>query len=99
MLPEKIDTEPVRSNLISAPSRPAAAERSMVLEKPKPRSLPCLRDWARRASKPRLSAASSAMPYKTSVTFTYDCGEFEKNMDMALDAAIIGESDAGLVRH
>src|SRR5580658_5632068 len=23
----------------------------------------------------------------TSVTFTYDCGEFEKNMDMALDAA------------
>ena len=29
----------------------------------------------------------SAMPYKTSVTFTYDCGEFEKNMDMALDAA------------
>jgi carbon-monoxide dehydrogenase large subunit len=31
--------------------------------------------------------APSAMPYKTSVTFTYDCGEFEKNMDMALDAA------------
>jgi aerobic carbon-monoxide dehydrogenase large subunit len=29
----------------------------------------------------------SAMPYKTSVTFTYDCGEFEKNMDLALDAA------------
>jgi aerobic carbon-monoxide dehydrogenase large subunit len=29
----------------------------------------------------------SAMPYKTSVTFTYDCGEFEKNLDMALDAA------------
>ncbi len=29
---------------------------------------------------------SSAMPYKTSVTFTYDCGEFEKNMNMALDA-------------
>ena len=42
MLPEKIDTEPVRSNLISAPSSPAAAERSMVLEKPKPRSLPSL---------------------------------------------------------
>ncbi len=29
----------------------------------------------------------SALPFKTSVTFTYDCGEFEKNMDMALDAA------------
>ena len=27
------------------------------------------------------------MPFKTSVTFTYDCGEFEKNMDLALDAA------------
>ncbi len=27
------------------------------------------------------------MPFKTSVTFIYDCGEFEKNMDMALDAA------------
>src|SRR5215470_7211625 len=26
----------------------------------------------------------SAMPFKTSVTFTYDCGEFEKNMDLAL---------------
>jgi len=30
---------------------------------------------------------SSAMPFKTSVTFTYDCGEFEKNMDLALQAA------------
>jgi len=29
----------------------------------------------------------SAMPFKTSVTFTYDCGEFEKNMDLALRAA------------
>ena len=29
----------------------------------------------------------SAMPFKTSVTFTYDCGEFEKNMDLALAAA------------
>src|SRR5262249_23925946 len=29
----------------------------------------------------------SAMPFKTSVTFTYDCGEFEKNMDLALQAA------------
>ncbi len=30
---------------------------------------------------------ASAMPFKTSVTFTYDCGEFEKNLDLALDAA------------
>jgi carbon-monoxide dehydrogenase large subunit len=35
----------------------------------------------------RNTIPSSAMPYKTSVTFTYDCGEFEKNLDMALDAA------------
>jgi aerobic carbon-monoxide dehydrogenase large subunit len=35
----------------------------------------------------RNTIPSSAMPYKTSVTFTYDCGEFEKNMDMALNAA------------
>ena len=27
-----------------------------------------------------------AMPFKTGLTFTYDCGEFEKNMDMALEA-------------
>ncbi|HIM45286.1 MAG TPA: xanthine dehydrogenase family protein molybdopterin-binding subunit, partial [Alphaproteobacteria bacterium] len=27
----------------------------------------------------------SAMPFKTALTFTYDSGEFEKNMDMALD--------------
>jgi aerobic carbon-monoxide dehydrogenase large subunit len=26
-----------------------------------------------------------AMPYKTALTFTYDCGEFEKTMDMALE--------------
>ena len=26
----------------------------------------------------------SAMPYKTALTFTYDCGEFEKGMDQAL---------------
>ena len=26
-----------------------------------------------------------AMPYKTALTFTYDSGEFEKNMDIALD--------------
>jgi aerobic carbon-monoxide dehydrogenase large subunit len=35
----------------------------------------------------RNTIPSHAMPYKTSVTFTYDCGEFEKNMNMALDAA------------
>src|SRR6516165_5474932 len=35
----------------------------------------------------RNTIPTSAMPYKTSVTFTYDCGEFEKNMDMARDAA------------
>src|ERR1019366_7764630 len=29
----------------------------------------------------------SAMPFKTGLTFTYDSGEFEKNMDMALDLA------------
>ena len=35
----------------------------------------------------RNTISPSAMPFKTSVTFTYDCGEFEKNLDMALDAA------------
>jgi carbon-monoxide dehydrogenase large subunit len=35
----------------------------------------------------RNTISPSAMPFKTSVTFTYDCGEFEKNMNMALDAA------------
>jgi carbon-monoxide dehydrogenase large subunit len=29
----------------------------------------------------------SAMPFKTGLTFTYDCGEFEKNMDLALALA------------
>src|SRR4029450_1218256 len=28
-----------------------------------------------------------AMPFKTGLTFTYDCGEFEKTMDMALQLA------------
>ena len=28
-----------------------------------------------------------AMPFKSSVTFTYDCGEFEKGMDLALKLA------------
>jgi carbon-monoxide dehydrogenase large subunit len=27
------------------------------------------------------------MPFKTGLTFTYDCGEFEKNMDLAMDLA------------
>src|SRR6202167_4045765 len=35
----------------------------------------------------RNTIAPSAMPFKISVTFTYDCGEFEKNRDMALHAA------------
>ena len=29
----------------------------------------------------------AAMPFKTGLTFTYDCGEFEKNMDLALALA------------
>ncbi len=33
----------------------------------------------------RNTIAPGSMPYKTALTFTYDCGEFEKNMDMALD--------------
>jgi aerobic carbon-monoxide dehydrogenase large subunit len=35
----------------------------------------------------RNTIPASAMPFKTSVTFTYDCGEFEKNLDLALEAA------------
>jgi carbon-monoxide dehydrogenase large subunit len=35
----------------------------------------------------RNTISPNAMPFKTSVTFTYDCGEFEKNLDMALKAA------------
>jgi aerobic carbon-monoxide dehydrogenase large subunit len=35
----------------------------------------------------RNTVPPGAMPFKTSVTFTYDCGEFEKNMDLALQAA------------
>jgi aerobic carbon-monoxide dehydrogenase large subunit len=31
--------------------------------------------------------APDQMPFKTSLTFTYDCGEFEKNMDLALELA------------
>ena len=41
MLPEKIDTVPPRSKRISAPSKLGAAARSMVLDMPSPRSLPC----------------------------------------------------------
>ena len=59
--PEKIVTAPERSKRISAPSKPAAAARSMVLDRPKPRSLPRLRDSARRAAKFMASASSSAM--------------------------------------
>jgi len=33
------------------------------------------------------SIPPSAMPFKTSVTFSYDCGEFEKNLNLALQAA------------
>src|SRR3990172_3377328 len=29
----------------------------------------------------------SAMPYKTALTFTYDCGEFERGLDKALSLA------------
>jgi carbon-monoxide dehydrogenase large subunit len=32
-----------------------------------------------------------AMPFKSSVTFTYDCGEFEKGMDMALQLAEVAD--------
>jgi len=31
--------------------------------------------------------APEAMPFKTGLVFTYDCGAFERGMDMALDAA------------
>jgi len=35
----------------------------------------------------RNTIPADAMPYKTGLTFTYDCGEFEKSMDMALEMA------------
>ena len=35
----------------------------------------------------RNTIPASSMPYKTQLLFTYDCGEFEKNMDMALELA------------
>ena len=43
--------------------------------------------WMPAELRRRNTIPPSAMPFKTSVTFTYDCGEFEKNMDLALDAA------------
>ena len=33
------------------------------------------------------------MPFKTGLTFTYDCGEFEKNMDMAIEMADVAGFD------
>jgi carbon-monoxide dehydrogenase large subunit len=35
----------------------------------------------------RNTIAPAAMPFKTGLTFTYDSGEFEKNMDLALELA------------
>src|SRR5262245_24121749 len=37
----------------------------------------------------RNTIPTNAMPFKTGLTFTYDSGEFEKNMDMALKMADI----------
>ncbi len=60
-LPENSVTAPDLSNRISAPSKPCAAARSMVLDMPSPRSLPRLRASLRRFSKPATSASLSAM--------------------------------------
>ena len=38
--------------------------------------------------------APDAMPYKTALTFTYDTGEFEKSMDMALELADVAGFEA-----
>jgi carbon-monoxide dehydrogenase large subunit len=38
--------------------------------------------------------APAAMPYKTALTFTYDSGEFEKSMDMALALADVAGFEA-----
>ena len=40
-----------------------------------------------RTAAAQLHFARTQMPFKTGLTFTYDCGEFEKNMDLALRAA------------
>ncbi|MAF49509.1 MAG: carbon monoxide dehydrogenase [Rhodospirillaceae bacterium] len=37
---------------------------------------------------------AAAMPYQTGLIFKYDCGEFEKNMDLALSAADAGNFEA-----
>ena len=34
-----------------------------------------------------ITSRPAQMPFKTGLTFTYDCGEFEKNMDLALELA------------
>ena len=39
-----------------------------------------------------------AMPFKTGLTFTYDCGEFAKNMDMALKLADVAGFEARRAR-
>jgi carbon-monoxide dehydrogenase large subunit len=54
----------------------------------------------------RNTISPAEMPFKTGLVFTYDCGAFEQNMDLALDeidysgyAARAGESEArGLLR-
>jgi carbon-monoxide dehydrogenase large subunit len=38
--------------------------------------------------------APDAMPFQTGLTFTYDCGEFEKNMDMAIALADVSGFEA-----
>jgi aerobic carbon-monoxide dehydrogenase large subunit len=38
--------------------------------------------------------APDAMPFKTALTFTYDSGEFEKSMDLALDLADVAGFEA-----
>jgi carbon-monoxide dehydrogenase large subunit len=39
----------------------------------------------------RNTVPASAMPFKTGLVFTLDCGEFEKNLDMALEMAGYGD--------
>ncbi len=38
----------------------------------------------------RNTIAPAQMPFKTGLTFTYDCGAFEANMDMAIELAGLG---------
>src|SRR5437764_1712384 len=35
----------------------------------------------------RNTIPSDAMPFKTGLTFTYDCGDFDRNLALALEAA------------